>query len=80
MQIKYYWKIVRNNTFRIVSILLFYGSKARFDFVLNLDNIEQVCAFQMLILCCYGSKARLDFVLNLDKNVPVKQIFKRNIQ
>ena len=29
---------LRNNTFRIVSILLCYGSKAGLDFVLNLDN------------------------------------------
>jgi len=60
--------------------LLCYGSKARFYFVLNLDNIEQVCVSQMLILFCYGSKARLDFVLNLDNDGPVKQIFKQNIQ
>ena len=43
------------------------------NFVLNLDNIEQVCVSQMLILFWYGSKARLDFVLNLDNGGPVKQ-------
>ena len=70
---------LRNNTFRIVSILLCYGSKAGLDFILNQCNIEQVCVSQMLILFCYGSKARLDFVLNLEmvdhSNKPSNRIY-----
>ena len=73
MQIKIYWKIRRTITFRNICIWFFYGSKGRFNFELNLDNIEQVCASQMLILFWYGSKAWLDFVLNLDNGGAVKQ-------